>query len=90
MSPMTFPEFPKPLVRLVRVAGAWQAEVQMVGSAEEESAATAAGWVAIDVPTPAPDFMEFPKWLYDADGARRIVQSQAEADALGFTEMPPA
>src|SRR5262245_33899875 len=87
--PVTFPEFPKPLVRLLRLAGAWHAEVRVVASAEDESAATAAGWAAIDVPTPPPDFVEWPKWLYHADGQRRIVQTPAEAETLeGFEETP--
>ena len=86
----TPPEFPKPLVRLKPVPGGYDAEVRMVTSSEEESIATDQGWQVVTPPDKPPDFAEFPKWVYHADGQRRIVQSQAEADALeGFTDTPP-
>lgn len=78
---VTAPEFPKPMVKLRRGPGGLEAEIREVADAEAETAATADGFVACPVP-PAP-FPAYPKWVYHADGQRRVVQNEAEVEKLG-------
>ena len=41
---------------------------------------------------PKPEIVEYPKMLYNKDGAQRIVQNAKEAEKLGadWSETPPA
>lgn len=75
-------EFPKVMVR-VRLAdtGQYEADVRLVGDSEAETAAKAEHYMVVD-PPPASPFPEYPKWVYQKDGQRRIVQTKAERDKL--------
>jgi len=85
----SFPEFPKPLVRLRQGANGYEADVLMVGSSEAETAATDAGWQAIERP-PEMGRQRYPKWKFHSDGRRHVVSNKAEEDALdGFNDEPP-
>ena len=87
----TPPEFPKPLVKLKIVVGGYDAVVTMVADADAETVAKAEGYVEVPVPTQPDPFAEYPKWKYATTGGdRRIVQTQAEVDALtGYADTPP-
>jgi hypothetical protein len=76
------PDFPKVLVRVrVNPSGGYESEVRTVADADEETTATAEGFVAVAVP-PSP-FPAYPKWVYHADGRRQIVHTDAELVKLG-------
>lgn len=87
---METPEFPKVLVKVRYGAGGYEAEIRVAADADAVTAATEEGFIEVEVPR-AP-FPPYPKWVYRADGDRRVVQNEAELEKLGegWEDTPPA
>src|SRR4030095_6678563 len=85
------PELQKPLVRLVAVAGGYDAEVKMAADADAVTAAEAEGFTAVPIPERPVGFQEYPKWVYHAHARGQVAHPAAEAEKLeGFDDtMPP-
>jgi hypothetical protein len=78
------------LVRVRRGAGGYEAEVRVAGDAEAVTAGEAEGFVQIEVPPEV--YQEYPRFLFHADGRRKVVSNKdeaAEAEGDGYTDDPP-
>jgi len=84
--------FPKSLVRVSYVEGAWVSELRVVADADEEAVAEAEGFVAVTPVVGMPLPREFPKMLYHADIGQRIALTADEEAALqavgGWSDVP--
>lgn len=78
----------KVMVRVRRGAGGLTAEIREVAGADAEAAATAEGFIVVEVP--ASPFPPYPKWVYHKDGRRQVVQTEDDLAKLGdgFEDAP--